>query len=229
MATASRLLGAQVGVDPPTCAAGPAFPGARRDGCALNGFVVPPTGGQDGAVTGTVTELRIAHTADLDSATRVAARELLYDAFDDMTDADWEHALGGVHALVWQGAELIGHASVIQRRLMTGGRALRAGYVEGVAVRADRRGRGHGAAMMDALEQVVRGAYDLGALGAADAAAAFYAARGWRLWQGRLSALTPAGVEPTPDENGAIFVLPLAVPLDLCAELTCGWRDGDVW
>jgi len=180
-------------------------------------------------VTGTVTELRTAHTADLGTAARAAARDLLYDVFDDMTDDDWEHALGGVHALVWEGAELIGHASVIQRRLLTGGRALRAGYVEGVGVRADRRGRGHGAAMMDALERVLRGAYDLGALGATDAAAAFYASRGWQLWQGRAAALTPAGIQPTPDEEGCIFVLPLAVPLDLSSELTCDWRDGDVW
>ena len=92
-------------------------------------------------------EVHTAHTADLDSAALTAARTLLYDVFDDMTDHDWEHALGGVHALVWEGGELVGHASVIQRRLLHGGRALRAGYVEGVGVRADRRGRGHGAAM----------------------------------------------------------------------------------
>ena len=120
-------------------------------------------------------QVHTAHTADLDAATLTAARTLLYDDFDDMTDQDWEHALGGVHALVWEGAELIGHASAIQRRRLYGGRALRTGYVEGVGVRADRRGRGHGAAMMDALEKVVRGAYELGALGATDAAAAFYA------------------------------------------------------
>jgi len=109
-------------------------------------------------------ELQTAHTAELDAATLTAARALLYDVFDDMTDHDWEHALGGVHALVWEGADLIGHASVIQRRLLHGGRALRTGYVEGVGVRAGRGGRGHGAAMMDALETAVRGAYELGAL-----------------------------------------------------------------
>jgi aminoglycoside 2'-N-acetyltransferase I len=118
-------------------------------------------------------DLQTAHTAELAAATLAAARALLYDVFDDMTDQDWEHALGGVHALVWEGADLVGHASVIQRRLLHGGRALRTGYVEGVGVRADRRGRGYGAAMMDALETVVRGAYKLGALGAADEAAAF--------------------------------------------------------
>jgi aminoglycoside 2'-N-acetyltransferase I len=180
-------------------------------------------------VTEVQADLRTAHTADLDAATLEAARVLLYDVFDDMTDDDWEHSLGGVHALVWEGAELIGHASVIQRRLLTGGRALRAGYVEGVGVRADRRGRGYGAAMMDALERVVRGAYDLGALGATDEAAAFYLARGWQLWQGPTSALTPAGIKRTEEEDGCIYVLPVSVPLDLSSELTCGWREGDVW
>jgi aminoglycoside 2'-N-acetyltransferase I len=175
-------------------------------------------------------EVRTAHTADLDAATLEAARALLDAVFEgELTDHDWEHSLGGVHALVWEGAELIGHASVIQRRLLHRGRALRTGYVEGVGVRADRRGRGHGAAMMEALERVVRGAYELGALGAADQAADFYAARGWALWQGPSSTLTPTGIVPTEEEDGCIYVLPVAVPLDLSGELTCDWRDGDVW
>ncbi|MGH3342387.1 MAG: GNAT family N-acetyltransferase [Carbonactinosporaceae bacterium] len=175
-------------------------------------------------------EVRTAHTADLTAETLRAARALLDDVFvGEATDHDWEHALGGVHALVWEGGELVGHASVIQRRLLHGGRALRTGYVEGVGVRADQRRRGYGAGMMDALERVIQGAYDLGALGATDEAASFYAARGWKLWQGPLSALTPIGVERTEEEDGCIYVLPLTVPLDLSAELTCDWRDGDLW
>jgi aminoglycoside 2'-N-acetyltransferase I len=75
----------------------------------------------------------------------------------------------------------------------------------------------------------VRGAYEIGALGATDAAAAFYAARGWKLWQGPSSALTPAGVKRTGEDDGCIYVLPVDVPLDLSSELTCDWRDGDVW
>ena len=174
-------------------------------------------------------EVRTVHTADLDGAARRAARALLDDAFDDMTEHDWEHALGGVHALVWEGTELVGHASLVQRRLLHGGRALRAGYVEGVAVRADRRRRGHGAAMMGALERIARGAYDIAALGATDEAAAFYVSRGWQLWLGPSSALTPAGIQRTEEEDGCIYVLPLSIPLDLRGELTCDWRDGDVW
>ena len=176
-----------------------------------------------------MTQLRTAHTADLDAATLTAARALLDDVFEDMTDHDWDHALGGIHALVWEDAELIGHASLIQRRLLHGGRALRAGYVEGVGVRADRRRRGHGATMMAALEQVISRAYDVGALGASDEAAEFYAARGWRRWLGPSSALTPTGIAPTAEDDGCIYVFPLGAPLDLAGELTCDWRDGDVW
>jgi len=136
-----------------------------------------------------VAELRTAHTADLDPVTLQAARALLEEVFDgDLAETDWEHALGGVHALVWDGPALIGHGSVIQRRLLHQGRALRAGYVEAVAVRADRQGQGHGAALMGALERVLRGAYDLGALGSSAEGAGFYAARGWKLWQGPSSA-----------------------------------------
>ncbi|MES4908792.1 MULTISPECIES: GNAT family N-acetyltransferase [unclassified Streptomyces] len=175
-------------------------------------------------------DIRTAHTSDLDLAVLKAARALLDDVFEgDMSDHDWDHALGGIHALAWEDGELIGHASVVQRRLLHGGRALRAGYVEGVGVRADRRGRGHGAAMMAALERVVRGAYDLGALGSSDEATDFYAARGWLRWQGPTSVLTPEGVRRTPDEDGGVFVLPAQTSLDVSAELVCDWRDGDVW
>ncbi len=174
--------------------------------------------------------VQLAHTWALEPATLAAARALLAEVFaGELTEHDWEHALGGMHALVRDGDELVGHASVIQRRLLHGGRALRAGYVEGVGVRAESRRQGHGSALMEALEDVVRSAYDLGALGATDEAAAFYAARGWQRWQGPTSAMTPSGIVRTPYEDDCIFVLPCAVELDLRGELTCDWRNGDVW
>ena len=177
-----------------------------------------------------MTGARTAHPADLDVTTLRAARTLLDEVFEgELTDDDWEHCLGGVHALVWEGAELIGHAAVVQRRLLHGGRALRTGYVEGVGVRPDRRGRGHAAAMMDALERVVRGAYDLGALSYSDAALGFYTARGWTRWQGPTFALTPDGVRRTEEEDDGVHVLAVAAPLDPSAALTCDWRDGDLW
>src|SRR3954452_13167700 len=173
----------------------------------------------------------VAHTADLDRATRDAAYALLDVVFAGELEADdWEHALGGIHAVAHdpEGA-VIGHASVIQRRLVHGGAALRAGYVEGVGVHADHRRRGIAGLLMAPLERVIRNAYDLGALGATDEAVAFYTGRGWRRWEGEARAITPRGVVRTPDEEGAIYVLENpGRPLDLSAPLTCDWRDGDV-
>ena len=174
-------------------------------------------------------EIVVAHTGQLDVASLAAARALLFEVFDDMTDDDWEHALGGMHALALEAGGVVGHASLVQRRLLHGGRALRAGYVEGVAVREGRRRQGIASALMERLEHLAIGAYEVAALGATDEAAPFYRGRGWRLWSGRSSALTPEGIRPTPDDDGCIYVLPLSVPLDLGAEITCDWRDGDLW
>jgi aminoglycoside 2'-N-acetyltransferase I len=175
-----------------------------------------------------------AHTAELTSAGLAAARALLDAAFADLPpderfgDSDWEHALGGQHLLVHDGKALVGHGSLVQRRLLHDGRALRAGYVEAVATAPDHRRRGVGTAIMAGLEELATG-YDLLALGATDDGVLLYESRGWHRWRGRLSALTPSGVVPTPDDEGWLFVLPGAAPLDLDAELTCDWRDGDLW
>ena len=175
-------------------------------------------------------EIQTAHTGELDPAILAAARALMEEVFTEGLDEhDWEHALGGIHALAWENGVLVGHASLIQRRLLHQGRALRTGYVEAVGVRASARRRGHGGAMMAALERLIRGGYDLGALGATDQAAAFYAGRGWKVWQGPTSALTLDGIKRTAAEDGGVYVLPAAAPLDLAGELTCDWRDGDLW
>ena len=174
-------------------------------------------------------ELRTAHTADLGAGTRSAIRALMDAAFGGVSDDTFENVLGGVHALLVEDGELVGHASVVQRRMLHGGRALRTGYIEGVAVREDRRRRGHGAAMMSVLERVVRSGYQLGALGASEDGGRLYASRGWQLWRGPSSALTPDGIRRTADSDGAIYVLPVSVPVDLTGELTCDWRPGSVW
>jgi aminoglycoside 2'-N-acetyltransferase I len=171
-----------------------------------------------------------AHTAQLAPETLQAAEALLGEVFEgELTPSDFEHALGGVHALVWDDETLVAHGAVVMRRLLHGGRALRAGYVEGVGVRPSARRRGHGAAVMRALAGVIERAYDLGALGATDEAIPLYERLGWRRWAGPLYALTPDGLRRTADEDGAVFVLETAVPLDLAGELACDWRDGDVW
>jgi aminoglycoside 2'-N-acetyltransferase I len=174
--------------------------------------------------------LQTVHTAGLDGAERGALRRLLEEAFaGGFGDEDFEHCLGGMHAIAWEAAEPIAHAAVVMRRVLHRGRALRCGYVEAVAVRSDRRRRGHGGAVMGAVEQIIRCAYDFGALGATDAGAALYTSRGWRRWTGTTSVVAPGGLRRTPEEDGSIYVLPLAVELDWNGDLACDWRDGDVW
>ncbi|MFF1606227.1 GNAT family N-acetyltransferase [Amycolatopsis sp. NPDC058278] len=169
--------------------------------------------------------IRLAHTADLPAATRT----LLDDAFEgNFSDTDWENALGGTHALAFDDTELVGHAALVQRRLLHGGRVLRAGYVEGVAVRADHRRRGCASALMTALERLLPG-YDLGALCAAEEAVTLYEGRGWQRWRGPTFALTPDGVRRTADEDGGVYVFPGQAALDLDGGLTADWRAGDLW
>jgi aminoglycoside 2'-N-acetyltransferase I len=174
--------------------------------------------------------LRVAHTAELEPALLGEIWEMLVEVFEgDIEDSDWEHALGGIHALAYESGELVGHASVVQRRLVHGGRALRTGYVEAVGVKAHARRRGHAGALMDAIERVIRGAYDLGALGTSDMALAFYRGRGWLPWEGETYALTPQGIERTPEDDDALHVLEVTTELDRAATITCDWRDGEVW
>ena len=173
---------------------------------------------------------RLVHTADLDTETRHSAYQLLVAAFGGaFSEDDWEHALGGMHALVYHHGALIAHAAVVQRRLLYRGAPLRAGYLEGVAVREDWRGQGLGSALMDGAEQVIRGAYELGALSPSEPARQLYLDRGWVPWRGPTSVLAPGGLTRTPDDDGAVFVLPVTVELDPTADLVCDWRTGEVW
>ncbi|AXK78655.1 GNAT family N-acetyltransferase [Mycolicibacterium neoaurum] len=151
------------------------------------------------------------------------------DTEDTFEDSDWEHALGGMHALIFHRGAIIAHGAVVQRRLLYRDMPLRCGYVEAVAVREDWRRQGLGTAIMDALEQVLRGAYQLGALGASEVGMQLYLPRGWQQWHGPTSVLAPSGITRTPDDDGGVYVLPVSVELDTSAELSCDWRAGDVW
>ena len=78
-----------------------------------------------------------AHTSELAAGSLAEIRALLDAAFDgNFSDDDWEHALGGVHVLLYEGDTLAAHAAVVQRRLVVAGCVLRTGYVEAVAVRS---------------------------------------------------------------------------------------------
>lgn len=158
------------------------------------------------------------------------ARDLMDLAFGDFSDHDWEHALGGLHAVRHHDGRVVAHASLVQRRVLVGGvggRPLRCGYVEAVAVDPAHQGTGLGAEVMADLEAHAA-AYDLLLLSASSRAVGFYEARGWTLWRGPSAVLAPTGWTDTPDEDGAIYVLG-GTHLDLDAPIACDWRDGDVW
>jgi len=59
-----------------------------------------------------MTELRTAHTADLGAAEKAAIRSLMDAAFGAVSDDIFDNVLGGMHALVLEDGELIGHGSV---------------------------------------------------------------------------------------------------------------------
>ena len=177
-------------------------------------------------------DVRHVHTCDLTPEERAAIRRLLDGAFDgQFADTDWEHTLGGIHVLVGETDTLVAHAAVVQRRLIHQDRAIRTGYVEGLAVRTDRRRRGYANIAMTVAERIIMTAYDLGALSDGANIDGFYQRRGWLTWRGATSVLSPSGMQRTADDDGAVLVLRTRTtpPLDLDQGIACDYRPGDVW
>ena len=158
-------------------------------------------------------------------------RRMLDAAFDgNFADTDWEHALGGWHAVALDSGRPVGHASVVPRTIFVAGRgALRAGYVEAVATHPAYQGRGHGTRLMRAVASHLAGGYELGAL--STGSSGFYERLGWRVWPGPTWVLTSTGPQRTAAEDGGVLVLttPTTPVLDPTADIMCDWRIGDVW
>lgn len=197
-------------------------------------------------------EIRWVPTWLLTPTRATQVRALLDAAFaGSVEETDWEHALGGLHALAFTDPVggrgrpdgdrgdrdqtdgdtrlVIGHAALVLRRLLYHGRALRCGYVEAVAVAPGWQRRGVGTALMAKIETAIRGGYEVGALGTTEQGRRLYLARGWQAWRGPTATLTPTGIQPTPHQDGAVLVWPGPVELDLDAPLTSDWRAGDPW
>ncbi|GAA3452993.1 aminoglycoside N-acetyltransferase AAC(2')-Ic [Dactylosporangium matsuzakiense] len=174
------------------------------------------------------------HTADLTAAERAEVRILIDTAYrPGFTDADWSHALGGLHVLAEAGGRIVGHAAVVQRSLLIDGVPHRGGYLEAVAVHPDHQRLGYAAALLDEAERIIRAGYDLGALSAGPAGAGLYTRRGWTRWPGTTAVLTPRGLTATPGDDRNTYVLPVAGgPLAGASDssvLACDFRIGDAW
>ncbi len=179
--------------------------------------------------------LRRLQTSELTARERTALRALLDDAFHDddpeerFDDDDWEHALGGTHVIVDQDGAIVAHASVVERVVRVGDRALHTGYVEAVAVEPGRQGDGLGTVVMEAIDELIRAGFELGALGTG--ASHFYERLGWRTWAGPTAVRAPDGDRRTPDDDGFVMVLrtPTTPPFEETGPIVCDWRPGDVW
>jgi aminoglycoside 2'-N-acetyltransferase I len=174
-------------------------------------------------------EVRTATTDELTAVELDAIRALMDRSFDDLTEDDWDHALGGMHAIATLEGEPVAHACVVARRLIAGERGLTTGYIEAVATAESHRRKGFGSAVMEAVATFVRRDFELGALGTGEFE--FYASLGWERWRGPTFVDSPSGRVPTPLDDGAIMVLrtPRLGDLDLDDPLICDWRQGDVW
>lgn len=151
------------------------------------------------------------------------------DEDERFTDADWDHALGGLHFVLEVDGRIAVHAAVVEREIRVGEQALRTGYVEAVATAPARQGVGLGSSLMGDVTAHIRDVFELGALGTGRHR--FYGRLGWRIWTGPSFVRAPDGRHATPDEDGNILVLttPTTPPLDPTAPISCDWRPGDVW
>jgi aminoglycoside 2'-N-acetyltransferase I len=167
-------------------------------------------------------------TDALDRDVLAGISTLLHASFADWTEDDWQHTLGGVHAVRLLDRTVVAHGALVPRTLVVGDGPVRVGYVEGVAVSAAHRRRGLGGQVMDAVEAYGAAHYPLCALSSTTTAEQFYLRRGWRAWRGPTFVRTGTGRQRTHADDGSVYVR-AGVEVDLTAELTCDWRAGDVW
>lgn len=164
-----------------------------------------------------------------------AVRALLDEAFAGaFGDHDWDHALGGWHAVVAERGEVVAHAAVVPRRLGFGGygddgRWLDAGYVEAVATSPAHQGRGLGSLAMTAIGAVLRERFDVGAL--STGRHGFYERLGWERWRGPSFVLDAGRRRRTDDEDDGLLVLRFGPSADLALTdpIVCRSRPGDDW
>jgi aminoglycoside 2'-N-acetyltransferase I len=167
----------------------------------------------------------------IDRRTRAELRALWDRAYGDrFSDDDADHAYGGVHVLARDGDRLVGHASVIARRIRFGDEPWQTvGYVEAVAVDPERQREGIGRQIMQRLHTEISARWPV-ALLSTGRATRFYELLGWERWRGPSYTRTDAGVVPD-GSHGGLMVLrldPDVVP-DLSVAVACEDRPGDAW
>ena len=120
------------------------------------------------------------------------------------------------------GGDVVSHVGIVRRDVTWNGRPMRVGGIGGVATREDRRGRGYASMALDAAIQTLgdEGSIDFAMLFCEPRLAPFYAARGWRPFDGDIQAEQPEqGRVPFTATAPHVFKLrqaPLKGTIDLC-------------
>ena len=177
-----------------------------------------------------VGQVQVFPTEDAPAGMLQDARAVVFGAFDGgFTEDDWDHALGGWHAVVTDGQRVVSHAAVVLRELEVGDRTFAAGYVEGIETRADARGEGHGTHAMIEIAKIIRRSFELGTL--STEAHLFYESLGWERWRGPTLVRSATGLTRTEGEDDGIMVLRFgpSASIDLTASMSCDERSGDDW
>ena len=194
----------------------------RPDGRGNGRFRVTPTAGRTldpvttsppgarGSPNGSVRIRRLA-SAELGAAEIAEIRQLLSAAFGDdpeerFEDADWEHALGGVHIVVddrrRDRGPRRGRRARAPRRRATDPDGLRGGRRDGA--RSTRR-RASGRARWRSSGRSSRPTTS--SARSAPGSHHFYERLGWETWRGPAFVRTPDGDRRTPEDEGYILVL----------------------
>lgn len=174
--------------------------------------------------------LSTAHTDELDVADERAAEALVRAAFGDrFSQHDWVHALGGTHVILRIGERIVGHAAIVPRLLAHDGAEFDGSFVEAVALDAEFRGRGLGAAVMDAVEAAISADDVLGVLNSLPDAVGFYEARGWVRWRGLLGAIGHCEDPAPPEEGHTVMVFRPPATIDVDGVLSANNRVGPRW
>jgi len=175
--------------------------------------------------------VQVFRTEDAPDGLLGQARALMDVAFDgDFGDDDWDHGLGGWHAVAVGRERVVSHASVVARVLEVDGRPFPTGYVEAVATDPGRHGQGIGSLVMEEIGDIIRRDHELGALGTGRHA--FYERLGWERWAGPTYVRTTGGgLARTPEEDDGVMVLRFGPSegIALDGTISCEERDGDDW
>jgi aminoglycoside 2'-N-acetyltransferase I len=174
--------------------------------------------------------IRINRDEEIDADLLAKSKMLCFSSFGNRFKAsDWEHTLGGTRVLLFEGAELLGHAAIVPRCIHINDEEFNVGYVEGVAIRTGKQRVGSGTKIMQEVATHLFDQFDLGVLYTLHPT--FYTRLGWEHWAGPSFVLQRTNLVRTPDDDTGLMVLRPAklAGLSLTESITCHERDGDDW